>query len=38
MTASNDLTAGSQLRSAHWYAGDDRNGYIGRVDASRRAR
>ena len=27
MTSANDLTA-SRLRSAHWYAGDDRNAYI----------
>jgi dihydroxy-acid dehydratase len=31
MTSSNDLTAGSQLRSAHWYASDDRNAYIHRA-------
>ena len=31
MTSSNDLAAGSRLRSAHWYAGDDRNGYIHRA-------
>jgi dihydroxy-acid dehydratase len=31
MTSSNDLTAESQLRSAHWYAGDDRNAYIHRA-------
>jgi dihydroxy-acid dehydratase len=31
MTSSNDLTVGGQLRSAHWYAGDDRNAYIHRA-------
>jgi dihydroxyacid dehydratase/phosphogluconate dehydratase len=31
MTSSNDLTAGSRLRSAQWYAGDDRNAYIHRA-------
>jgi dihydroxy-acid dehydratase len=31
MTSANDLTAGSRLRSAHWYAGDDRNAYIHRA-------
>ena len=31
MTSSKDLAAGSQLRSAQWYAGDDRNAYIHRA-------
>jgi dihydroxy-acid dehydratase len=31
MTSSNDLTPGSRLRSAQWYAGDDRNAYIHRA-------
>src|SRR4029450_6113333 len=31
MSSSNDLTAGSRLRSAQWYAGDDRNAYIHRA-------
>jgi dihydroxy-acid dehydratase len=31
MTSANDLTARSRLRSAHWYAGDDRNAYIHRA-------
>jgi dihydroxy-acid dehydratase len=31
MTSSNDLIAGSELRSAHWYAGDGRNAYIHRA-------
>ena len=31
MTSANDLTAGSRLRSALWYAGDDRNAYIHRA-------
>jgi dihydroxy-acid dehydratase len=31
MTSANDLTVGSQLRSAQWYAGDDRNAYIHRA-------
>jgi dihydroxy-acid dehydratase len=31
MTSSNDLTAESPLRSAQWYAGDDRNAYIHRA-------
>jgi hypothetical protein len=28
MTSSNDLTAGSRLRSAQWHGGEDRNAYI----------
>ena len=31
MTSSNDFAAGSRLRSAQWYAGDDRNAYIHRA-------
>ena len=31
MTSSNSLSAGSRLRSAQWYAGDDRNAYIHRA-------
>jgi dihydroxy-acid dehydratase len=31
MTSANDLTSGSRLRSAHWYAGDDRHAYIHRA-------
>ena len=31
MTSSNDLTTGTRLRSAQWYAGDDRNAYIHRA-------
>jgi dihydroxy-acid dehydratase len=31
MTSANDLTVGSRLRSAQWYAGDDRNAYIHRA-------
>jgi dihydroxyacid dehydratase/phosphogluconate dehydratase len=31
MTSSNDVTPGSLLRSAQWYAGDDRNAYIHRA-------
>jgi dihydroxy-acid dehydratase len=31
MTSPNDLTAASRLRSAHWYAGDDRHAYIHRA-------
>jgi dihydroxy-acid dehydratase len=31
MTSANDLTARCRLRSAHWYAGDDRNAYIHRA-------
>jgi dihydroxy-acid dehydratase len=31
MTSSKDLATGSQLRSAQWYAGDDRNAYIHRA-------
>jgi hypothetical protein len=31
MTPSNDLTARSRLRSAQWYAGDDRNAYVHRA-------
>ena len=31
MTSSNDLIAGSRLRSGQWYAGDDRNAYIHRA-------
>jgi dihydroxy-acid dehydratase len=31
MNSANDLTGGSRLRSAHWYAGDDRHAYIHRA-------
>jgi dihydroxyacid dehydratase/phosphogluconate dehydratase len=31
MSSSNDLPAGIRLRSAQWYAGDDRNAYIHRA-------
>jgi dihydroxy-acid dehydratase len=31
MTSPNDLSVGSRLRSAHWYAGDDRHAYIHRA-------
>jgi dihydroxy-acid dehydratase len=31
MTSANDLSVGSRLRSAHWYAGDDRHAYIHRA-------
>jgi dihydroxyacid dehydratase/phosphogluconate dehydratase len=31
MTSSNDLAAGSQLRTDQWCAGDDRNAYIRRA-------
>jgi dihydroxy-acid dehydratase len=31
MTSANDSTTGSRLRSAQWYAGDDRNAYIHRA-------
>ena len=31
MNSANDLTGGSRLRSAQWYAGDDRNAYIHRA-------
>jgi dihydroxy-acid dehydratase len=31
MNSANDLTGGSRLRSAHWYAGNDRHAYIHRA-------
>jgi dihydroxy-acid dehydratase len=31
MTSANDRTSGGRLRSAHWYAGDDRHAYIHRA-------